>query len=621
MPMLYDGELLTFYNPDESEIKVRIWGNQFNAILETLDGYTIVKDSKDGFYYYAELSQDREELVPSSVRVGEIDSNRIESPKHLRPSRSKMKLMATKARDELGEKPRWQERQEERREKLKSLADTDDSEGLKSAGVTGDYLGLCLLVQFPDVSANISQSQVDKYCNKVGYNEFGNNGSVYDYFNDVSEGRFRYNNIVTAYYTTRHPRSYYTDPNISYGTRTRELINEALTFLKNDGFDFSQLSSDSQGFIYALNVFYAGTRINNWSEGLWPHAWTLATPFVATSTKKFRDYQITDTGQELKLGTFCHENGHMVCSFPDLYDYGYESNGVGHYCLMCFGGAKTNPVHINAYLKHKAGWTSKITTLTEGMTATLPANENEFLIHKKNTNEYFMIENRQQSGRNVSLPDAGLSIWHVDQLGSNNNQEMTPTSHYELSLEQADNRFDLEHKANSGDSEDLFGAPTATKFSSTTSPNSNWWDGTPSGLDIEEISIPGATMTIKVRGGEQSSIVGTWEVFGIDWGCNGSIARGNTQTFNADGTWTYRYGGGRWIQVGDMVFWNFENAPGLTYSANINMNAMTGIMGYAVANRKLSGCFYAVKKALPGSLSAAEKLEKCDYDIETGPVS
>ncbi len=52
------------------------------------------------------------------------------------------------------------------------------------------------------------------------------------------------------------------------------------------------------------------------------------------------DYQFTAMGSELELGTFSHENGHMLCDYPDLYDYGYESSGVGGYCLMC--GATTS---------------------------------------------------------------------------------------------------------------------------------------------------------------------------------------------------------------------------------------------------------------------------------------
>ena len=89
----------------------------------------------------------------------------------------------------------------------------------------------------------------------------------------------------------------------------------------------------------------------------------------------------------------------------------------------------------------------------------------------------------------------------MDQLGSNNNEQMTPGQHYECSLEQADNRFDLEHAAVSGDVGDLYGGATAPKFGAATAPNSKWWDRTASGLEIEQIAAPGATMTVTTRGG------------------------------------------------------------------------------------------------------------------------
>jgi hypothetical protein len=43
----------------------------------------------------------------------------------------------------------------------------------------------------------------------------------------------------------------------------------------------------------------------------------------------------------------------------------------------------------------------------------------------------------------------------------------------------------------------------------------------------------------------------------------------NPLTFNADGSWTYVNGGGRWIQVEGMYFFNFTNAAGLVYAANV----------------------------------------------------
>ncbi len=359
----------------------------------------------------------------------------------------------------------------------------------------GNYVGLCILIRFPDVADTISQQEVDDFCNLQDYSGFGNNGSVRDYFHDNSRGKLTYTNVVTQYYTAAHNRSHYTDPTVPFGTRTRELIAEALNFLKSQGFNFSQLSSDSSGFVYALNVFYVGQRVNNWSKGLWPHSWGLASPFDAGGGKKLSDYQITNMGSELTLRTFCHENGHMVCDFPDLYDYGSESNGVGNYCLMCNGGNDKNPVQVGAYLKNEAGWATKATPITPGITANLSAANNDFYVYAKTATEYFIVENRQKTGRDTFLPDAGLAIWHVDEQGSNNNEQMTSGQHYECSLEQADNRFDMERRSNAGDSEDLFASPNNTQFSDSTSPNSKWWDGSNSGLNITQISASAGAMT------------------------------------------------------------------------------------------------------------------------------
>ena len=166
---------------------------------------------------------------------------------------------------------------------------------------------------------------------------------------------------------------------------------------------------------------------------------------------------------------------------------------------MCYGGADKNPVHVSAYLKNEAGWTSKLTTLTPGSSFPVSAGTNDFLLHAKNSTEYFIIENRRQAGRDAALPDAGLLIWHVDENGSNSNEQMTAAQHYELSLEQADNRFDLEHRANQGDSSDLYGSPDNQAFGDATAPNSKWWDGTASGLDIVAVSGPGAVVTVKTN--------------------------------------------------------------------------------------------------------------------------
>jgi hypothetical protein len=121
-----------------------------------------------------------------------------------------------------------------------------------------------------------------------------------------------------------------------------------------------------------------------------------------------------------------------------------------------------------------------------------------------------------------------------------------------------------------------------------------------------------------------TSIVGTWNGF-VAWGCSGPPINSSATvwTFNADGTWTYTFGGGRWIQVEGLVAWNFSadaGEPGaqasLVYTANVTRNALDGIMGYPVAGANPgTGCFYAVRQEAGAAAAAA----KADHDLTRGP--
>ena len=497
MPRPFADQEFTFTNPDGTAFRVRGWGNQFHAVFETLDGFTVVKDPESGCYRYARLSDDGTELVPTSGDpASDLDPRSLGLEPHLRLPTGVAKAEA-RVRAVAGPSRRWEIR---RRQRKQPEAGPRAAAPYPPPGDTvGTYVGLCLLIEFPDVRHTIARVEVDHFCNQVGYTGFHNNGSVRDYFHEVSAGRLTYTNTVTEYHTAKHRRAYYTDSKIEFGTRARELIVEALDHLVATGFDFKALSSDRDGFIYALNVFYAESTVNNWSEGLWPHSSALAEPYNVGGGKKFNDYQISDMGSELSLGTFCHENGHMVCDFPDLYDYGYESVGAGNYSLMAYGGSEKNPVHVDAYLKYEAGWTTKVMKLKQGINVKIEAGKNEVCVFTRSDTEFFVIENRQRAGRDADLPDSGLAIWHVDTLGDNSNEQMTEALHYECALEQADGRFDLEHYANVGDETDLFGAPAAARFGDDTNPSSRWWNGAASGLTIDNISRSGATMTFKTR--------------------------------------------------------------------------------------------------------------------------
>lgn len=121
-----------------------------------------------------------------------------------------------------------------------------------------------------------------------------------------------------------------------------------------------------------------------------------------------------------------------------------------------------------------------------------------------------------------------------------------------------------------------------------------------------------------------TSIVGTWNGF-VAWGCSGPpVSNSSTVwTFHPDGTWTYEFGGGRWIQVEGMAAWNFsadkgepEAAASLIYTANVTRNALDGIMGYPVAGSSPgTGCFYAVRKEAGVAAQAAPAA----HNLSRGP--
>lgn len=118
-----------------------------------------------------------------------------------------------------------------------------------------------------------------------------------------------------------------------------------------------------------------------------------------------------------------------------------------------------------------------------------------------------------------------------------------------------------------------------------------------------------------------TSVVGTWNGF-VTWGDAGPPVNSSTTvwTFEAGGTWTYGGGGGRWIQVEGLVAWNFTNAAGLIYTANVTRNALDGIMGYAVSGATSTGSFYAVREqSTPTPVTKVAEAAPGDRDYSTGP--
>lgn len=515
-----------FQQPDGSRVWIRGRGDEFHAHFETLDGYTVVFDPARRAYCFAQRGTDGR-LSSTGVPVHLDRPERLGLPKGLRASGEVIRAEAAERRR------RWEEVMEigRRWEELKAWQRARERSELTAAAVSaptlGTKVGLCLLVDFEDEPATIPREEIEAFCNADDYAGFGNNGSVKKYFLDVSRGLLIYSNVVTVYVripNSVHPRSYYNDPTKDSGEQANELIRDAIRLLKgmpNYTTDIlpalRSLTVDAQNRVVACNVFYAGDNGGVWSKGLWPHAWVLqrvGAQELWPGGAKVWFYQVSNIGNRLELGTFVHENGHLLCGFPDLYDYDYDSKGgAGVFCLMGYGAFDLNPVQVCAYLKRAAGWAT-VTELTASsallatVTATPGPEFNHFYRYRKpgSSTEYFLLEARHRSGRDARLPASGVAIWHIDELGDRDNQSRTPNTrhqNFEVTLIQADNRWDLHQNVNAGDAEDLYyagnhAAGYANEFSDHTAPAARWWDGSPSGLRVHSFSAPGPVMEFVV---------------------------------------------------------------------------------------------------------------------------
>jgi M6 family metalloprotease-like protein len=479
------GQIFKLPQPDGTAVEVRIWGDEFYQVVESLDGYVLVRDKGTGVICYASLSEDGTDILSTGIPAGRsCEALDIEPHIRISPEATGRKIRASRSG---------------------FAASNILAEDAVVLDVTlprlsaGNIRGICLIVDFPDEAGTVPPSEVNDFCNQPGYAAYGNSGSIYDYFYDVSDAHLTYTNYVPPeYYTAVHQKAYYDNPGESAGPKARELILEALNHLESSGFDFSQYDSDDDGLIDAVTCLYAGGYSSGWAMGLWPHSASFTAGSFTADGVSASKYLITYLGGSPQIGIFCHETGHILCNWPDLYDTDYDSRGVGRFCLMGYGGQGGTPVEPCAYLKDISGWTNTnlLTVPQPALSVTSAVNSIFKYEHPTLTNEYFLIENRQKIGWDSSLPDSGIAIWHIDTDGWNNSQDMTHSYHYEVTLVQADGLWQLENNVNDGDSNDLWKAPDFTVFGPYyAAPNSTWWDGTAEDFGILDVSASDPCMT------------------------------------------------------------------------------------------------------------------------------
>lgn len=159
----------------------------------------------------------------------------------------------------------------------------------------------------------------------------------------------------------------------------------------------------------------------------------------------------------------CHEDGHLLFGFPDLYDYKNVSGGCGTYSIMSYISDVKNPAPPDPYCRNIiAGWntTVDLNSLNNSKVEADSSDNGTQKVYKwsnsANSKEYYLIENLERKGRYRSIPDDGLIIWHIDENGENSRYEGTAYSHYQVAVVQADNKREIEKNINSGGAGDLF---------------------------------------------------------------------------------------------------------------------------------------------------------------------
>ncbi|MCX5771678.1 MAG: M6 family metalloprotease domain-containing protein [Candidatus Hydrogenedentes bacterium] len=288
--------------------------------------------------------------------------------------------------------------------------------------------------------------------------------------------------------------------------------------------------------------WFASNTPRAWAHNLWhtPQLTGLGPPNKPDG-KNIISYSYC--GEELNdlqiapMGQMTHELGHDI-GLPDLYDTtGNEWDGLGDHCLMSGGSWGTNggvqgdtPCHLDGYFKNWLGWGDLIQAVDGSQTVSLDAakgSNDVFRVDIPGTSEFFIIENRQQTGYDLGLPGSlgGLAIYHCDwdlldpasPYFIYNEVNGYPTGSFPgpgMKLEEAHGlHFDLDFPEyyapdpDRGKDNDYYRLGLNTNFDDASDPDSDEKDGTPSGVDASNVSASGDPMTFDIdapvgQGGE-----------------------------------------------------------------------------------------------------------------------
>ena len=393
----------------------------------------------------------------------------------------------------------------------------------------GTKKGLVILAEFTDkkFASGHNLALYKQIVNGDNYQLNGFRGSVKDYFKAQSQGQFTLDFDVVGICSLSHNYAYYgKNTTDSYGNESDahagEMVAEACQWAYKQGVDFSQYDWDGDGEVDQVFVLYAGMgeADGGAKSTVWPHMYYLSeSDFGKSLTFKNVTVDTYACSAELNgnsnldgIGTFCHEFSHCM-GFPDLYDTSYSGwFGMGDFDLMnsgSYNGDGRCPAGYSAYEKNECGWIT-LHDMTDidaenKISGLKPISEggDAYVIHNKgHQDEYYVVENRQQTNWDAELPDAGVMITHVDYnqyvWGCNmpntkgtyydwddNDKEYT-NDHQRLTIFHADNKSHSENDY--GHEGDLYGNKY-TSLTSTSKPAATLYNKNSDGTKYMHIDI------------------------------------------------------------------------------------------------------------------------------------
>ena len=401
---------------------------------------------------------------------------------------------------------------------------------IEGPSIVTTYMPLLIVrIEFLDYTFT---SNATTWHNKI----YGNiEGQLNHYMNEISYGKFQFipanetddiedDGIITVQLNENHPN---TQGDVSFLSR----LNDAIA-LANAEIDFSVYDSNNDNAISLneLQIMYlvaGGESATGTNPGEWAHSWCMYGSNASAPTHDgvslmncYQNGNYSLFGEkhgtkDASVGIIAHELGHAVFQLPDLYDTNGGSEGIGNFGLMGGGswGYKSGDTQSGQTPTHMTGW-SKIqsgfvipTVISENTTdlnvnATSSSDYELYKLATGASGEYFLIENRAASGYDRGLTSlsgttnfpGGLSILHIDDnIGTNSDE-----NHKLVDVEEANNAG-LDNQTNRGHINNLYFNGNADSFTNTTTPNSKRYNGTSSGISIENISDAAAVMTVDVN--------------------------------------------------------------------------------------------------------------------------